>query len=79
MGRLENLLISELEEIEFDIHKAEEVAEVENLREKADHILRGAKASTVFDNAKQSEWEGRIQQVVAYRFAALGEVDGQHG
>ncbi len=79
MGRLEDLLVSELEEIEYDIHKAEDVEEVENLRSKAEHILRGAKASSVFDGAKLAEWEGRVRQVVEYRTAALGEVDGRDG
>lgn len=79
MGRLEDLLVSELEEIEFDIHSAEDMEKIGQFREQAESILRGAKASTVFDGAKLAEWEGRVRQVVEYRTAALGEVDGRDG
>lgn len=72
MPELKEVIIKELEQWEVDIHEAESVQRVEELRKRAEaHIHGGHEAQYLNDNEAEA-WRGKIRQAVTFRLASLG-------
>lgn len=66
------LLTKSLEDAEFDIYNATDMADVDTARRKALADIHGGQEATYLTQEQAAEWRGRIEKVATFRRVSLG-------
>lgn len=74
---LKEIVIKELENMEFDIHQAANQGEIEQLEKQAIAHIYAAEKSELFPQDETEYWRKRINQVIRFRTAELEWSEGK--
>lgn len=66
------LLTKSLEDAEFDIYNASDMADVDTFRRKALADIHGGRKAEILSEIEADDWKQRIENVATFRRESLG-------